>query len=112
MEDDGAPHGGETGLSFGDNVRIRHSAETEAAGIAGKVGQIYGHTTPSVTGVVVIGQQRLDYAINVYIEERDEAYWFAEELLEFVDHGAGTTMEVGDSVYVRRADGEWEQVSR
>ena len=98
-------------FSFCDNVRIRRSPETEAAGIAGRVGQIYGETTPSVTGVVVIGEHRLDYVLNVYIEERDESYWLPEELLEFVDHRAGTTMQVGDSAYVRRADGEWDPVN-
>ena len=99
-------------FSFGDNVRIRRSPETKAAGIAGRVGQIYGHTTPSVAGVAVIGEHRIDYALNVYIEGRGETHWLVEELLEFVDHGAGTTMKVGDSVYVRRADGEWEPADK
>ena len=36
---------------FGDNVRIRVTPETEAAGVAGLRGQVYGETTPSVTEV-------------------------------------------------------------
>jgi hypothetical protein len=109
MENDGPPYVGRTPLSFGDSVRIRRSAETEVAGIAGRVGQIYGETTPSSTGVVVIGDHRRDYAISVHLGDGED-YWLAEELLEFVDHAPGTTMKVGNASFVRRADGEWEPV--
>jgi hypothetical protein len=40
---------------FADRVRIKASKETEALGLAGRLRQIYGWTTPSVTGVSVIG---------------------------------------------------------
>jgi hypothetical protein len=43
-------------ITFGDNVRLRSTPETEALGLAGQVGQVYGETTPSVTGVTVVGQ--------------------------------------------------------
>src|SRR5882672_11512948 len=56
--------------SFGDNVRIRSSVETISNGVAGLVGQVYGQTTPSVTGVEVIGKLESDYAINVFFEDR------------------------------------------
>ena len=95
-------------LGFGDNVRIRAIPATEVLGIAGKVGQIYGETTPSITGLAVIGDLRRDYAINVYFAEFERSVWLAEELVEFVDHGPGTTMTIGDKTLVRRADGEWE----
>jgi hypothetical protein len=36
---------------FGDNVRIVDCPETQAKGIAGLVGSVFGETTPSVTGV-------------------------------------------------------------
>ncbi|MEK6337301.1 MAG: hypothetical protein AABM67_20455 [Acidobacteriota bacterium] len=64
-------------LSFGDNVRIRTSAGTEAKGVAGLVGQVYGQTTPSVTEVEVIGEVTSDCAINVFFKDRDESFWFA-----------------------------------
>ena len=63
--------------SFGDNVRIRSSVETESNGFAGLVGQVYGQTTPSVSGVEVIGELESDYAINVFFEDRHESFWFA-----------------------------------
>jgi len=33
---------------------------------------------------------------------------YREQLLDFADHGPGTTMTIGDTTLVRRADGEWE----
>lgn len=38
-------------LDFGDKVRILSAPETEAAGIAGQVVQVYGFTAPSATGI-------------------------------------------------------------
>ena len=52
-------------------------------------GQVYGETTPSVTGIEVVGNLRDDFAINVFFESRDTSYWFAPELLEFLDHAEG-----------------------
>ena len=72
--------------TFGDKVRIRSSVETESRGVAGLSGQVYGQTTPSVTGVDVIGELASDYAINVYFEDRQESFWFAPSLVEFIDH--------------------------
>ncbi len=31
-----------------------------------------------------------DLAINVFVEERKEGFWFSPDLLEFVDHAPGT----------------------
>jgi|SRR6185437_4573378 len=76
--------------SFGDNVRIRSSVETEAKGVVGLEGQVYGQTTPSATGVEVIGETTSDYAINVYFKNRDESFWFAPSLVEFISHAPGT----------------------
>ena len=95
--------------SFGDNVRIRSSAETESKGVAGLSGQVYGQTTPSVSGVEVIGETTSDYAINVFFEGRHESLWFAPSLVEFIDHAPGTEMTL-DGVakkWVRTASGEW-----
>jgi hypothetical protein len=97
-------------LSFGDNVRIRSTPLTEKLGLAGQTGSIYGETTPSVTGVEVIGEATADYAVNVMIEARGEQLWFAPDLVEFIDHGAGTEVRIGDVHLVRDASGEWSEV--
>jgi hypothetical protein len=77
--------------------------------VADLVGQIYGETTPSVTGVAVIGQVTHDYAVNVHFDKRKETLWFAPELLEFIDHGTGTEIRL-DGVpkkWVRNNTGGW-----
>ena len=98
-----------TSVAFGDNVRVRRSPETEAYGVAGLCGQVYGTTTPSVTGVSVIGQVTRDCAVNVHFEGRAETLWFAPELLEFVDHAPGTEVRLSgvSKKWVRGASGEW-----
>ena len=96
-------------IGFGDTVKVRATPLTEELGLAGLVGQVYGETTPSVTNVEVIGSLSDDYAINVQVNERDETCWFAPDLLEFVDHAAGTEMVVGNAKAVRREDGSWEE---
>jgi hypothetical protein len=80
--------------TFGDNVRVRPSPETEARGVAALLGQVYGETMPSVTGVAVIGEITRDHALNVHFEGRTETLWFAPELLEFVDHAAGAEIRL------------------
>ena len=96
-------------ISFGDNVRIISSQETDALGLSGKKGQVYGETTPSVTGVAVIGKTEEDFALNVSFEEIDQEFWFAHHLLEFIDHGEGTEIVIGNHRAVRQADGSWEE---
>ena len=94
--------------SFGDNVRIRTTPETERAGLAGKSGSVSGFTTPSVTAIVPIGSPSEDYAIAVMFDDgpvRDA--WFAEDLVEFVDHAEGTEIRIGNMKAVRSADGGW-----
>jgi hypothetical protein len=83
-------------------------------GVAGLVGQVYGETTPSVTGVTVVGQLVSDYALNVHFEGRTETLWFTPELLELVDHAAGTEITI-DGVpkkWTRSDSGEWVESSR
>jgi hypothetical protein len=99
---------------FADRVRVKASKETEALGLAGREGQAYGWTTPSVKGVSVIGSPSDDYAVNVHFEELDDSFWFSEDLVERVDRGEGTVngIEGRDTEWVRRADGEWEERPR
>lgn len=95
--------------AFGDTVRIRVSPVTVARNLAGLSGTVYGETTPSATGVDVIGDEGADYAIKVGIESTGEALWFAPHLIEFVDHAAGTEIRIGDHHLVRQPDGEWKE---
>ena len=94
-------------ITFGDNVRVASTPLTNSLGLAGLTGAVYGETTPSVTGVEVIGGAAQDYAINVQLDGRDESHWFAPELLEFVDHAPGTKIVIGNKRLVRSAAGEW-----
>ncbi|HKQ47691.1 MAG TPA: hypothetical protein VJZ71_06460 [Phycisphaerae bacterium] len=95
--------------SFGDHVRIRATSLTESLGLAGLTGRVYGETTPSVTGVEVIGEMTEDFAINVMIDARNEQLWFAPQFVEFVDHAAGTELRIGNRHLVRNASGEWNE---
>jgi len=81
--------------------------------VAGLEGQVYGETTPSSTGVDVIGSPHDDYAINVHLEERDEAFWFASEVVEFQDHAPGTEIRLDgvDKRWTRTEDGGWHEES-
>lgn len=97
-------------ISFGDKVRIRREKATESKSIAGQTGIVHGKTTPSVTGVEVIGDASEDYAIAVMLEGHTKALWFAENLLEFVDHQPGMTMNVAGRTLVRDEHGEWREV--
>ena len=97
-----------TGVTQFDNVRIRATPETESLGYAGRSGVCFGFTTPSVTGVTVIGDTDEDYALNVNFGGEDrEGAWFAADLVEFVDHAPGTEISIGRKALIRRADGTW-----
>ncbi len=96
-------------VSMFDSVRIRSTPLTVERGLANLEGQVYGETTPSVTDVEVIGEVRDDYAINVHFDGRDEDLWFADDLVEFVDHAAGTEIryECVPGKWIRSSDGQW-----
>ena len=94
-------------ITFGDRVRVRSTPETVALGLAGLVGQVYGETRPSSTGVEVIGDPGGDHALNVAFEGRPDAPWFAAELLEFVDHAPGTEVVIGRTRLIRSESGDW-----
>ena len=102
---------GDCPLTIGDNVMVRKTPITEAAGIAGAMAQVMGETTPSVTGVEVIGKPKRDYAVAIWMEGTDGSYWIDPDLLEFKDHGPGTTMTLAgvSGEWTRDADGQWRQ---
>jgi hypothetical protein len=98
-------------ITFGDRVRIRLTETTETLGIAGQMGIVNGRTTPSVTGIEVIGSSSKDLAIAVTLEAQTKQLWFAEEILEFVDHGPGTTVEIAGRKLIRDEHGEWREAN-
>lgn len=99
-------------ISYGDNVRVIRTAETERLGIADMIGNVYGETTPSETRVDVVGKLDSDYAVNVYFESLDVSYWFGPQMLEFVNHAPGTEIHVHGSGFksVRQPDGTWRDI--
>jgi len=99
-------------ITFGDKVRIKPASVTDAMGVAGQTGIVYGGTTPSVTKVEVIGDISDDHAIAVKVEGRAESLWFAENLLEFIDHQPGTTMSIADRRFTRDEHGEWHEAEQ
>lgn len=98
-------------ISLFDNVRVLSSDITVQRGLAGLTGNVYGETTPSITGVSVIGELKSDYAINVHFEERNESLWFAPELLEFVNHAPGTVITIKGvpKNWIRTESGDWQE---
>lgn len=101
-----------TPIRFGDHVGVRVTAATTTAGVAGRRGHVCGHTTPSVTGVEVIGDLTEDFAVNVRFEDRGESFWFAVDLLEFVDHAPGTEIQLAGvpKQWVRTDSGAWQEI--
>ncbi len=98
-------------LDFGDSVRIKASPETEALGIACRSGIFYGFTTPSVSGIVVVGSKTEDLAYSISIEEMNQRFWLAPDLVEFEDHGAGTEIRLDGvrKTWRREANGSWTE---
>lgn len=91
----------------GDEVRIVSTPVTNARGYAGRIGVCWGFTTPSYSGVDVVGEAQSDRALNVRFDDVNEAAWFAYELVEFVSYAEGTVMRIGDKTFRRNADGSW-----
>lgn len=95
-------------IAFGDNVRIVDAAPTRVSGHANLIGVCFGMTTPSTTGVEVVGDAIDDVALNVHFgsEETGDA-WFAPDLVCLVDHAVGSHATVADRSFVKAADGNW-----
>jgi hypothetical protein len=95
-------------FSFGDRVRVRESPATTAVGLNGLEGVVYGYTTPSVTGVSVIGVDSANFAIAVQVDDRNETLWFVSDLLEVIDRGEGMVATVAGRTFVKNRDGGWD----
>jgi hypothetical protein len=90
---------------MGDRVRIVSTPEPIEHGWAGAEGTYYGFTTPSATGIEVIGQT-VDYGVNVGFGEGVDA-WFDASLVESIGYDPDDTMTIGDRHFVRDAEGNW-----
>lgn len=95
--------------TFGNRVKIKRTPETEEKGLADKIGEVYGQTTPSMMDFEIIGTLKEDVAINVHFEELGESFWFAEDLLDFINNGQGTeiTLDGVDKKWTKGTNGEW-----
>jgi len=100
-------------ISFGDRARVRKTPATKAAGLAGLVGDVFGETTPSATGIKVVGELKEDHAFNVHFDQREGEFWLNADDLEFVDHAPGTAfiLQGIDKTWVRTESGEWQEFS-
>ncbi len=103
----------ESNVGMFTNVRIKATPVTSARNLAGRIGEVRGETTPSVTGIDVIGTPAEDYAVNVFFEELDEGYWFSNDLVEFVEHSVGAIAALDgiDKQWVKNAQGGWDEIS-
>jgi hypothetical protein len=99
-------------ISFGDRVRVRPTPVTIPLGLAGLIGQVYGETRPSATGIEVIGSTAEDYAINVAFPDKADTLWLSLDSLEFVDHAPGTEIVISNKRFVRSESGEWVEEKR
>jgi hypothetical protein len=99
----------DTNISFGDNVRVKDEKIAKELGVAGLIGNVSGETTPSVTNVEIIGELKNDFAFHVLFDELNKGYWFAPELLEFIDHDPGNeiTLKGVPKKWTRSDSGEW-----
>jgi hypothetical protein len=106
-----APNLAESSVQFGDRVRVLPDESTKARGLVGKIGTVYGQTTPSVTNPTIIGTPQKDYAVSVFFGDLGEQLWLPEHVLEFVDHGACATITLDgvDKAWTRNADGTWSE---
>jgi hypothetical protein len=88
-------------VGIGDRVRILASDLTANAGIAGRVGVVFGWTTPSMEyGAEILGDTPTDIAINVNLEGSSDpaaSVWLAPEHVELVEHRPGLESERRDS---------------
>lgn len=74
------------------------------------MGIINGRTSPSVTRVEVIGKSTKDLTIAVTLEAQTKQVWFPQEVMEFVDHGAGTIIETQGRKLIRDEHRSWREL--
>ena len=98
-------------ISMGDSVTVKETAITKTLGFSGLVGTVFGRSTRVSSEMKVVGDSQNTCALNVYFDTLDKEVWFAEDLLEFKDHGEDQiiTLEGSDRKWIRNHLGEWEE---
>ena len=96
-------------IEFGDKVKFVDNETTQKAEVANKEGTCLGFTTPSMTNIEFIGETEIDYAISIELTDNSEIIWTTQDLVEFISHGEGQVMEIGNIRATRRADGTWKE---
>jgi hypothetical protein len=104
------PPGVEDAPNIGDAVRVVRTPLTSDLGWADREGTFYGFTTPSATGIAVIGLSG-DIGFNVGFGE-GSSEWFDPVLVERIGFDPAGTMSTGDRRFARNADGNWVPDSR
>jgi len=72
---------------------VRIADLPEAGDFAGRVGEIFGWSIPSSSGVAPVigsafgGSAREDFAYSVYFEDTGEQHWFSRHLIETLRGG-------------------------
>lgn len=92
-------------IPIGHQVRIRSTRATLDAGLAGALGTLSGFTTPSQTGIAVIGDGKYDVAFAVQLKNTDTQSWFDPELLEFVGRTSSLEIEIYGKRWIWNANG-------
>jgi hypothetical protein len=96
-------------IEFGDKVKFVDNEITRKAQVAMQEGTCLGFTTPSVTNINYIGKTEIDYAISIELNDTKEIVWTTQDLVEFISHGEGQVIEIGNKRATRRADGSWKE---
>jgi len=92
-------------IPIGHQVRIRSTQTTLDAGLAGALGTLSGFTTPSQTGVAVIGESKDDVAFAVQLTSTGAQSWFAPAVLEFVGRTSSLEIEIYGKRWIWNANG-------
>jgi len=93
-------------------ARIKIAPETEKLGLAGKIGEVWGFTTPSSSAESVVGVPFTDYAENIFFPDTKQELWFAEHLIEHVDHDPALEITIGGKRLFYTSDGRWQQIEQ
>lgn len=94
---------------IGHRVRVIKVPQTESSGIAGRIGSLAGFTTPSQTGVEIIGEADHDTAFNVRFQNPDGNAWLPPEYLEFINRTSALEIDIYGKRWSWRADGALNQ---
>ena len=97
-------------ISLGDRLRIRSTEATENPRHCGADG--YRKRANHIVGDVCRGSWHIykGHRNCSHIEVQTKQLWFAEEVLDFVDHGAGTIVETRGRKLVRDEHGSCREV--